>query len=56
MNRLVATLMSGWPFFKMKIDPSFTAKGIDECCQKLDILSLSTDARRAYERYEENTL
>ena len=46
-----------WVYFlkNEKIDPSFTAKGIKSAAKKLDILSLSTDARRAYERYEENT-
>lgn len=37
------------------IQPTFSAQGIKSAAKKLDVLSLTEEDRKAYERYEDNT-
>lgn len=46
-----------WVYFLKteKIQPTFTAQGIKSAAKKLDVLSLTPEERKAYDRYEENS-
>jgi predicted transposase/invertase (TIGR01784 family) len=56
-NERIRDKFDEWVYFLKTetIQPNFSAQGIKSAAQKLDILSLTDNDRRAYERYEENT-
>jgi predicted transposase/invertase (TIGR01784 family) len=56
-NERIKDKFDEWVYFLKteKIQPTFTAQGIKSAAKKLDILSLTPEERKAYERYEENT-
>jgi predicted transposase/invertase (TIGR01784 family) len=56
-NERIKDKFDEWVYFLKteKIQPNFSAQGIKSAAKKLDVLALSDEDRRAYERYEENT-
>lgn len=56
-NERIRDKFDEWVYFLKTetIKPDFSAQGIKSAAKKLDILSLTENDRRAYERYEENT-
>jgi predicted transposase/invertase (TIGR01784 family) len=54
-NRIQSTLDEWIYFFKTDdIEPDFSAQGLHTAKEKLDVLKLSEDERKAYQRYMEN--
>lgn len=56
-NERIRDKFDEWVYFLKTetIKPDFSAQGIKSAAKKLDVLSLTDNDRRAYERYEENT-
>ena len=56
-NERVKDKFDEWVYFLKTetIQPTFSAQGIKSAAKKLDILALTKEERKAYERYEENT-
>lgn len=56
-NERIKDKFDEWVYFLKteKIQPSFSAQGIESAAKKLNILSLTEEEQRAYERYEENS-
>jgi predicted transposase/invertase (TIGR01784 family) len=56
-NERIKDKFDEWVYFLKTetIQPTFTAQGIRSAAKKLDVLALSDNERKAYERYEENT-
>ena len=56
-NERIKDKFDEWVYFLKTetIQPTFSAQGIRSAAKKLDILSLTEEERKAYERYEENT-
>ena len=56
-NERIKDKFDEWVYFLKTetIQPTFTAHGIRSAAKKLDLLSLTAEERKAYERYEENT-
>lgn len=56
-NERIKDKFDEWVYFLKTetIQPTFSAQGIRSAAKKLDVLSLTEEERRAYERYEENT-
>jgi predicted transposase/invertase (TIGR01784 family) len=56
-NERIKDKFDEWVYFLKteKIQPNFSAQGIKSAAKKLDVLALSDEDRRAYDRYEENT-
>ena len=54
-NERIKNKFDEWVYFlkNEKIQPTFSAKGIKSAAKKLDVLALSEEERRAYERYED---
>ena len=56
-NERIKDKFDEWVYFLKteKIQPSFSAQGLKSAAKKLDVLALSDNERKAYDRYEENT-
>ena len=56
-NERIKDKFDEWVYFLKTetIQPTFSAQGIKSAAKKLDVLSLTEEDRRAYERYEDNT-
>jgi predicted transposase/invertase (TIGR01784 family) len=56
-NERIKDKFDEWVYFLKteKIQPNFSAQGIKSAAKKLDVLALSDEDRRAYERYEDHT-
>ena len=56
-NERIKDKFDEWVYFLKteKIQPTFSAQGIESAAKKLNILSLTEEEQRAYERYEENS-
>jgi hypothetical protein len=56
-NERIKDKFDEWVYFLKteKIQSTFTAQGIRSAAKKLDIMSLTDEERKSYERYEENT-
>ncbi len=56
-NERIKDKFDEWVYFLKteKIQSTFSAQGIKSAAKKLDVLSLTEEDRRAYDRYEENT-
>ncbi len=56
-NERIKDKFDEWVYFLKTetIQPTFSAQGLKSAAKKLDVLSLTEEDRRAYERYEENT-
>lgn len=56
-NERIKDKFDEWVYFlkNEKIQPTFNAQGIQSAAKKLDVLSLTDEERKTYERYEENT-
>jgi predicted transposase/invertase (TIGR01784 family) len=56
-NERIKDKFDEWVYFLKteKIQPNFSAQGLKSAAKKLDVLALSDNERKAYDRYEENT-
>ena len=56
-NERIKDKFDEWVYFLKteKILPNFSAQGLKSAAKKLDVLALSDNERKAYDRYEENT-
>ena len=56
-NERIKDKFDEWVYFLKteRIQPNFSAQGIKSAAKKLDVLALSEEDRRAYDRYEDNT-
>src|SRR3990167_1916439 len=56
-NKQIKDKFDEWVYFLKTetIHPNFSAQGIKSAAKKLDILALTPEERKAYERYEENS-
>ncbi|MBF0410207.1 MAG: Rpn family recombination-promoting nuclease/putative transposase [Candidatus Riflebacteria bacterium] len=55
-NNVAKNTLDEWVYFlkNEKVKSEFTAKGLKKAIEELDILKLSVDERRAYERYSDD--